>query len=60
MTNVPVAAPGQRGSDTAFQRLLATTSSDALLDAADALRAWGAENDSEDIKSWVARRLTVQ
>jgi hypothetical protein len=60
MTRIPDAAFRQHESNLPLNRILATTSSDALLDAADALHAWGAENDSAAIKLWVAQRRTVQ
>ena len=60
MNGIPASACAQHERETASEDLLATMSSDALLVAADALRAWGAESDSERIEMWVAQRTTEQ
>lgn len=58
MTGLRTSAPEQSSHGTTAGGLLATMSSDSLLVAADALRAWGAEIDADEIERWVAHQPT--
>lgn len=52
--------PHEHNDTVPGKKDLETTSSDTLLVAADALRAWGAESDAERIEMWVAQHNIAQ